>query len=107
MLCGLSDFDKINADFSKTNWLDLVNCPVESFPSIFRKKVFSILLSHSKSTGYNSVQCIKTPFQRKLGIINRKIRKHRKSLYSSNNQIQKESVGRKISLLTVQKKFHF
>ena len=72
-----SDFESINSEFSKIDWVDLVNVPIEDFPDIFHQKVYKVILKYSKLNkprykGYSNY-C-----SRDLKAINRKLRKYKK-----------------------------
>ena len=45
---NISDWSRVNSDFSCLDWDKIVSCPLNDFPDVFRNTVFEILSKHCK-----------------------------------------------------------
>ena len=74
-----ADFNLINFEFSNIDWNNLIEDEVELFPDGFHQVVYSVLSRHCKLKIQNKHFRKGTKFfHKKLDIINRKIRRHKK-----------------------------
>ena len=99
-LTAVSDFTKINLDFSKVCWQWVTDNPIENFPSTFNNIVYSTLLKHSKV--YQEIKPNKfiNKFRKKRKIATRKIHKYKKAtLYSNCNEAKLAALNEKITTL--------
>ena len=97
-----SDFNKINDEFSQTDWSKIIDKDFENFPTNFSSYVFDVLGKFSK---LKSKKPFITVSKRKINCINRKIKKLRKRLIAINkNSVKTITINNKIQSLITDKK---
>ena len=99
-----ANFDDINSELSAINWDEIVNMPLNDFPSYFSNIVYSVLNKHCQINS-NHDSSKKSSSTRKIGAINRKIRRHKAKIkFSDCNSSNKLVLLGKISQLEQSKK---
>ena len=99
-----ANFDDINRELSAIKWDEIVNMPLNDFPSYFSNIVYSVLNKHCQINS-NHDPSKKSNSTRKIGAINRKIRKYKAKIkFSDCNSSNKLVLLGKISQLEQSKK---
>ena len=97
-----ANWDLINYEFTRLNWNELVSCPLEDFPIVFKDAVFNTLSKHCKTYVSNSKR---KNYDKRIIKITRKIYKLKNKIkYSDCTKVKRCKILMKINNLQLSKK---